>query len=75
MERRVVHLPEERLEDVMETLAKWYGVEVFFQSQRARDIRFTGNLRRSNTIEAFLEALEASEDVSCQINGNTVILH
>lgn len=66
---------EERLEDVMETLAKWYGVEVFFQSQRARDIRFTGNLKRSNTIEAFLEALEASEDVSCQINGNTVILH
>ena len=41
----------------METLAKWYGVEVFFQSQRARDIRFTGNLRRSNTIEAFLESM------------------
>ena len=66
---------EERLEDVMATLAHRYGIEVFFQNSQARDIRFTGNLRRENSLQAFLEALAASEDVRYQINGNTVILY
>lgn len=66
---------EQRLEDVMTTLNRWYGTNVFYQNPRVKDIRFTGNLKRYESIKTFLEVLAASEDVHYKINGETIILY
>lgn len=66
---------EQRLEDVMTTLNRWYGTNVFYQNPRVKDIRFTGNLKRYENIKTFLEVLAASEDVRYKINGETIILY
>ena len=66
---------EQRLEDVMTTLNRWYGTNVFYQNPRVKDIRFTGNLKRYESIKTFLEVLAASEDVHYKLNGETIILY
>lgn len=66
---------EQRLEDVMTTLNRWYGTNVFYQNPRVKDIRFTGNLKRYESVKTFLEVLAASEDVHYKLNGETIILY
>lgn len=66
---------EKRLEDVMHTLTRWYDVSVFYQNPKVKDIQFTGNLKRYDSIRTFLEVLAASEEVKHKIDGNVVILY
>ena len=66
---------EKRLEDVMHTLTRWYDVSVFYQNPKVKDIQFTGNLKRYDSIRTFLEVLAASEEVKYKIDGNVVILY
>lgn len=66
---------EKRLEEVMHTLARWYDVSVFYQSPKVKEIQFTGNLKRYDSIHTFLEVLAASEEVKYKIDGNVVILY
>lgn len=66
---------DRKLEEIMSNLEKWYNVTVFYQSQQMKDVRFTGNVQRYDTINAFLEILEGTGDVKYRINGNTVILY
>ncbi|RHR79010.1 DUF4974 domain-containing protein [Odoribacter sp. AF15-53] len=66
---------EKRLEDVMHTLSRWYDVSVFYQNPKVKDIRFSGNLKRYDSIRIFLEVLAGSEEVKYKIDGNVVILY
>ena len=66
---------EKRLEDVMHTLSRWYDVSVFYQNPKVKDIRFSGNLKRYDSIRTFLEVLAGSEEVKYKIDGNVVILY
>lgn len=36
----------ERLESIMEKMARWYDVTVFFQDESLKDLRFDCNMRR-----------------------------
>lgn len=66
---------DRKLEEIMSNLERWYNVKVFYQSQQMKDVRFTGNVERYNTINAFMQILEGTGDVKYRINGNTVILY
>lgn len=66
---------DRKLEEIMLNLERWYNVKVFYQSQQMKDVHFTGNVLRYDTINAFLEILEGTGDVKYRINGNTVILY
>lgn len=66
---------EQRLETIMTDLARWYNVSVFYQHPEIKEVRFTGNLRRYETINTFMEILSRTGDVKYNINGNTIILY
>lgn len=66
---------EQRLETIMTDLARWYNVSVFYQHPDIKEVRFTGNLRRYETINTFMEILSRTGDVKYNINGNTIILY
>ena len=66
---------EELLENVMQMMCRWYDVEVFYQTPQLKELRFTGNLRRYDTIETFLQILAESCQVRYNLNGKTVILY
>lgn len=65
---------EKRLGEIMKTLERWYGISVFFRQAALQDIPFTGNLKRYDNINVFLDALTRTGDLAYQINGNCVIL-
>lgn len=66
---------EATLEKVMQVMCRWYDVDVFYQSQALKDLHFTGNLRRYDSIETFLKVLARSGQVKYTMNRNTVVLY
>lgn len=65
---------DHRLEDIMNDLCRWYNVSVFYQNANLRNLAFTGNLKRYDNINTFMEVLRRTGDVKYQIKGNTIIL-
>ena len=65
---------EKKLGEIMKTLERWYGISVFFQQASLQDIPFTGNLKRYDNINVFLDALTRTGDLAYKVNGNCVIL-
>ena len=60
------------LEEIMRTLARWYGVDVVFQSDKARDIEFTGNLKRYADFGQIVSMLELACPAKFLISGTTI---
>ncbi len=65
---------EERLESILNRLSKWYNIQVFFSNKAAKDLIFSGNIRRYETIVKLLDALEISGNVDFDIQEETVIV-
>lgn len=66
---------EEPLENVMDMMCRWYDVDVFYRSAALKEVRFTGNLKRYDSIETFLEVLASPGRVKYNVAGNTVVLY
>lgn len=64
----------ERLESIMDKAARWYDVNVFFQHEALKEVRFYGNMQRYADIEELLSLLEKISDVRFSIKGRTVIV-
>ena len=62
------------LVQIMNTLSKWYNINIFYASSNLGNIRFTGELRRYADIEELLHKFEVLEKVKFQINNRTVII-
>lgn len=65
----------ERLETIMEKLALWYDVELFYQNETVKNVRFTGYLKRYDTIDVILDAIEATVSATFIINKRTVMIN
>lgn len=65
---------EERLEDIMKTLARWYQIDVSFQNIKAKEIRFTASIKKEEKINTLLEQFELTESISFEIKDNQVII-
>lgn len=62
----------ETLENIMNTLSLWYDMEVFFQSESAKKLHFSGHMKRYEQIEDILHAITDATGVVFTINGRTV---
>lgn len=60
------------LGDIMNTLARWYDIQVAFTNQKVRDLRFSGRLRRYENIDNLLELIKLTNDVDFEIEGKTI---
>lgn len=65
---------EERLEDVMGQLSRWYDVEVFFADPEARELHFSGELNRYENISRILEMIELTTHVSFTVKGKAITI-
>lgn len=63
---------DSRLEDIMNNVERWYNISVFYKNPSLRNIEFTGNLKRYENINEFLELLEVTDEVKFIIKGNAV---
>lgn len=65
---------QDRLEDIMKTLARWYDVEVVYQSESIKDMVFAGKLDRSEDITPILNVLRATDKLTVEVKGKRIVL-
>lgn len=63
----------QRLEDIMNELARWYDFEVFYQNPEVADMIFGGKLNREGSIEPILKVMEATLTLQIHIQGKTIV--
>ena len=68
----VLMFQNERLADIMRVLSRWYDVTVVFESEKLKDLVFSGNLDKYDSIEAFFKLFELSSSVRFSMQGNYV---
>lgn len=62
------------LAEIMRTLSRWYDFEVDFKSTEKQNYVFTGVLERSKSIHDILKKLEATGEISFQVNNNKITI-
>lgn len=65
---------EQTLEEMMNTLARWYDINVFFENCAAREVTFTGNLKRYDSFNKIIELLEMTGMAHFKVNGNSILI-
>jgi len=64
----------ERLEDIMNRLSRWYNVEVLFMNNECKDIKFSGDLARYEDFKSVLEMIGLTNKVRFSIKSRSVIV-
>lgn len=63
---------EQSLEDIMQTVARWYDVQVEFANESVQKVTFTGNIRRYDDFSKIIRMLEAVKVARFEISGNRI---
>lgn len=63
---------EQTLEEMMNTLARWYDIEVFFEDTAVREVTFTGNLKRYDSFDKIIELLEMTGMAHFKVDGKKI---
>ena len=62
------------LEEVMQELARWYDVDVVFNSEVLKHETVNGGIRRKQPFEEFIDLMELIQIASFKIEGRTIIV-
>ena len=68
------YFKRESLEKIMDILARWYNLNVFFQNPDLKTMEFGGRLKRYEDITYLLKKMEETQDVQFVINGNAIMI-
>lgn len=60
------------LEEIAFQLERWYDVKIEFQDTMLRYYRFTGVMKRYNTLDQLIELIEETTNVKFQVRGGEV---
>lgn len=63
-----------RLEDIMQTLSRWYNIQAFFVQPELKDIEFTGRLRRYEDVGQLFRKFEQTRNIRFDRKGNSVVV-
>lgn len=64
----------ERLEDIMEQISRWYDVNIFYSRESSKDIRLSGDMKRYKEIQALLYYFEQISEVRFEIKEKTIVI-
>ncbi len=65
---------DERLDDIIVSLSRWYNMEVFFEDKECRDLKFTGEFRRYDDFSYILKFLKLTKKVDVRVKGTAVYI-
>jgi transmembrane sensor len=63
---------DERLEDIMRSVARWYDVDVVFENEALKEETFAAVTTRFAKISTLLQVMEQTGDVQFRIEGKTI---
>lgn len=64
----------ERLEYVMDELARWYDVDVAYENQQLKDLRFIIDIKKYSDLTELLSLMEKMNKVSFRVEDRTVVI-
>ena len=67
-----LNIRNQRLEDILIRLSKWYDIRVFFINEESKDVRFYANMDRYGDLNELLKKFELTGQVKFEIKGNVV---
>ena len=70
----VYYFESERLEDIMNNLSRWYGVNVMFRSDNLKELVLSGRLRRDETPDNLIKTIDNLESVEIIKSDNLIII-
>lgn len=65
---------DERLEDILMTVSRWYDIDVFFSDPLLKEVRFSISLNRYENISKLLEHIELTESVKFEVNAKALLV-
>lgn len=68
----VLVFKNEPLSSIMATLSRWYDIEISYDKEFLKYMRFTGELKRYRAVNEFLEKIESLKKVRFSIKDRTV---
>lgn len=63
------------LEDIMQQMRRWYGIEVFFVKEAFKHYTFTGMIDRNLPAEETFRVIEKTVAIHFDVKGKTVIIN
>lgn len=63
----------EDLESIMRKFSRWYACDIRFSDEKAKDLQFTGSLKRTHNLKNILEIISASCQVEFNVTENQTI--
>jgi ferric-dicitrate binding protein FerR (iron transport regulator) len=64
-----------RLEEIARQAARWYDVEIAFEEEGLKEIRFTGGIVRGEPVKSLIEAIEATSDARFRVEGRRLVVY
>ena len=58
-----------RLENILDELARWYDIDVFYMNQQVKDYHFSAWFKRSSSISEVIAILEKTKKISLDLKG------
>lgn len=71
---REIVFENERLDRIMDEVSRWYDVDVFFQNEELKALRFDCNMPRYADIQDLFFFMEQTSDARFSVNGRTVVV-
>lgn len=65
---------DQNLGEIMKTLSKWYNVEVVFDREDLRNIRFTGNLQRYSDFGDVLKKISKTNEMKFVVENKKITI-
>ncbi|MCZ4695589.1 FecR family protein [Ancylomarina euxinus] len=65
---------DERLEDILNSLSRWYGLKVFYKHAQQKEERFSISVNRYDEIQPLLNHIELTGDIHLKINKSALIV-
>lgn len=65
---------KQRLEEIMNTIARWYNINVFYESSSVKNILFTGNIKRYSDLDQVVSMLELINKINIEIKDRNVFV-
>jgi hypothetical protein len=65
---------DEKLENILSDLARWYDLDIFYTNQSLKNERFSINVNRYDNIQTLLDHLELIGGINFEINQNALII-
>lgn len=64
---------DNRLEDIMIVLTRWYSVDVHFKNESVKNLRFSGSLDRYGDMKQILDIIKSTGKVNIKIKDSKIL--